>query len=272
MKEDLLQGSSNGRAKLSASLTSPHWILLAAVYVSCFILLALSWTLQSDKLATASAALLTITIVTLSGVSGKEVEQTMEKIAGELGYTYLQRDSASNLSGSLAKLGNAGSRIIRNLLVTTKDGLPMRVFHYSFLIGLGTYTTSAIHYTVAELTIKEQLPHVLLITRKSSPLKAASYLPKIDGGVNIAPTGNVLSKFNCMAEDGHANLPPPIAQKIANNLDRISGMSFEFVGSKVYAFIPGQTTRKSDIVRLVDAVSIFIPSPDPRSLVESHPR
>ncbi len=169
------------------------------------------------------------------------------ELADSLGFTYAPSASTGTVSGSFFERGH--DRALSHVLSGTYKDAALRLYNYSFIVGLGRYQEQ-IQYIVGEIEVQHQLPHLLIRPHTSLMTIDPALVWKPSDTKPLTVEGDFNKEFSVYVPQGEEIEALEILQPdaMAMLMEGYKEFGFECYGVKTYVFKLGVLKQNRDEV------------------------
>ncbi len=170
-----------------------------------------------------------------------------QEFGKSIGFTYTPKAELNTVSGKLFATGH--SQYIFDVLSGLYRGHPMRIFSLRFIIGYGK-GSQTFKYTVFESLLAGTVPDILLMSNQH--MSAVSDWFSGDKTVELEGDFNKYFKLRVpkgREQEAYQIFTPDV---MANLIDKASGVSFEFIGDKLYLYATKIVTKRTELQSMFD--------------------
>lgn len=140
-------------------------------------------------------------------------------------------------------------------MVGTYQSMPMRIFSFKFVIGSGRSTQTLV-YTVVEASVQSNLPDILLLSKEHQNEVSDFF----SGDDTIDLEGDFNKYFKLRVPKGYEQEAYQIftPDVMAALIDKEAGLSFEFIGNKLYIYATKVITKRAEFQAMFDLSEYLI--------------
>mgnify|MGYP001596145412 CR=1 FL=1 len=182
------------------------------------------------------------------------MQRFMKEFARENNFDYYDSGSLEDVRGTLFERGH--SKDISHVVAGKQGDFPVRFFHYQFSVQRGK-EPSTYYFTVAEITLRGPVPHVLMESRGMfdfMSFRGKAHPAEVSLGETFRRHFHVYTAKDFEIE-AFEIFTPEVMEVL---IEKAKGFDLEFVENRIYVFTRGIITRRSDMAKLLGLTKYLV--------------
>ncbi len=179
--------------------------------------------------------------------------QFTQEFGQSIGFTYEKSIGLESVSGKLFAVGHSQS--VFDVLSGVYHDTAMRIFSFQFTVGYGR-DSHTYCYTVTEATLAGNVPDIFLYSKEHQGIS----VDFLAGNETVELEGDFNAYFKLRVPKGYEQEAYQIftPDVMASLIDKARGVSFEFVGNKLYIYATKVILKREEMQEMFDLSQFLV--------------